>query len=447
MQTGTLEKLQSKVAAQKEKIPEIYGKVDFSIVPERFAGDVSIPCRMPDSLAATRAAMLADADRMAFIRSYTMMGDPVADAYAALMREYGFRRLVGMLVQACDAGLEAVADAPPELVALIQDMERVPAWLDMKLVEEGARIDRNTAANLSPFIIRGAFLATFMNKYSALPMAITNTLSSGSSARRVKETATFFTTSVLPGALGRFGPGFKAAAMVRLMHSMVRANVMRRAGNWDLAVYGIPIPQVDQMPAGLIPIFLLAQRVLASGRTHFTPAERARVELARYRCFLLGLPEDLLADTPQGIVDLMHLRSATLRAGYDDKTCGELVRATMAATLRSDDSLGNRVFEAFERSFAKVFFVKAFMNGDKARAASIGVPVTGKDRALTLLAALFVYGRVAVYQLASRIPGVREVADRRLVRKIQSLLKDYGHAEFTTDAAAYRPAQPSGAKP
>ena len=35
------------------------------------------------------------------------------------------------------------------------------------------------------------------------------------------------------------------------MHSMVRANIMR-SGKWDVGVYGIPIPQVDQMPAGLI---------------------------------------------------------------------------------------------------------------------------------------------------------------------------------------------------
>ncbi|MCC8963030.1 DUF2236 domain-containing protein [Bradyrhizobium sp. Pear76] len=446
MQAGTLEKLRSNVAAQRERTPGIYGKVDFAIVPERFAADAGTPSVLPGKFAAARAALLADPDRIAFIRSYTMMGDPPADAYAALMREYGFRRLVTMLVQASDAGVETVADAPAELIALIRDMERTPAWLDMKLVEEGARIDRNGAANLSPFIIRGAFLATFMNKYAALPMAITHALSSGTSARRVKETATFFATSVLPGALGRFGPGFKAAAMVRLMHSMVRANVMRRADNWDISVYGIPIPQVDQMPAGLIPIFLLAQKVLAEGRTAFTAEERARVELARYRCFLLGLPEELLADTPQGIVDLMLLRSATLRAGYDDKTCGELVRATMTATLRSDESFGSRLFEAFERSFAKSFFLNAFLNGDKARAASIGVPITARDRALTALVGIFLFTRLAFYRLASRIPGLREVADRRLVRRIENLLKDYGHAEFTTDASAYRPAHPSAAK-
>jgi hypothetical protein len=35
------------------------------------------------------------------------------------------------------------------------------------------------------------------------------------SARRVFETASFFTATAMPGALGRFGSGFKAAAKVR----------------------------------------------------------------------------------------------------------------------------------------------------------------------------------------------------------------------------------------
>ena len=134
-----------------------------------------------------------------------MTGDATADAYAARMREYGFRALVDILTRACDEGVESVPGAPPELVAFIRDMERIPDWLDMTLVEEGARIDRNSAANFGPFIIRGAFIATFMNKYAALPMAITGTLSSQPAARRVKETAPFFTTSLQPGALDRHG--------------------------------------------------------------------------------------------------------------------------------------------------------------------------------------------------------------------------------------------------
>lgn len=439
MTRAALDGLWAKVESQRERVPAMYGKVDFRAVPERFTATPGDATALSGKYDRDRDALLADANRVEFIRAYTMIGDVTADAYAALMREHGFRALVDMLTQACDHGVENVPDAPPELVAFIKDMERIPDWLDMKLVEEGARVDRNAAANLGPFIIRGAFIATFMNKYAALPMAVTGTLSSQTAGRRVKDTATFFTTSVLPGALERFGPGFKSAAMVRLMHSMVRANVLRRPKDWDMGVYGIPIPQVDQMPAGLISVFLLSYKMIEERRTEFTPRERAMVELARYRCFLLGLPEELLADTPQGIVDLMNARSGTLRSGYDDSTCGELLRATMAADLRPDDSRGARIHEIFELAFAKLFFVKSFMGGDKAKAASIGVKLTSGDVALAAIAGLFIYARMRLYALAAYIPGVRGIADRRLVAKLKAQLVSYGHAEFTTDAAQYRP--------
>ena len=439
MTRAALDRLWARVEAQRDHVPAMYGQVDFRAVPERFTATPGDATALSGKYDPDREALLADAGRVEFIQAYTMIGDATADAYAGLMREHGFRALVDMLTNACDHGLENVPDAPPELIAFIKDMERIPDWLDMDLVEEGARVDRNAAANLGPFIIRGAFIATFMNKYAALPMAITGTLSSQTAARRVKDTATFFSTSVLPGALERFGPGFKSAAMVRLMHSMVRANVLRRPKDWDMGVYGIPIPQVDQMPAGLISVFLLSYKMIEEGRTQFTPRERAMVELARYRCFLLGLPEELLADTPQGIVDLMNARSGTLRSGYDDSTCGELLRATMAADLRPDDSRGARVHEIFELAFAKLFFVKSFMGGDKAKAASIGVKLTSGDVALAAVAGLFIYARMRLYALAAYIPGVRGIADRRLVAKLKAQLVSYGHAEFTTDAAQYRP--------
>lgn len=440
-----LDALWARVEAQRERAPTIYGEIDFRAIPERFAAKADDVTDLTSRDAAARAELLADQERVEFIRAYTMMGDASADAYASLMREYGFRALIDMLTKACDEGLDAVADAPEELKQFIAEMERAPDWLDMALVEKGAQLNRNNSAHLGPYIIRGAFIATFMNKYAALPMAITGTLSAATAGRRVKDTATFFALSVLPGALDRYGPGFKSAAMVRLMHSMVRANVMRRGNEWDLAVYGVPIPQVDQMPAGLINVFLLAYTMLANGRTEFTADERALLELARYRCFLLGLPEDLLADTPQGIVDLMNARGGTLRSGFDDATCGELLRATMAADLRKGESWRERGHEVLERAFAKMFFVKAFMGGDKQKAAQVGVVVRRRDLALAGVAGMLIFSRLRAYDLAAKIPILRGWADRRLVRKLHQQLASYGHAEFTTDAAQYRPAKGAAA--
>ena len=435
----TIDTISARVRSQADALPAVFGQLDFDTPPERFAIGAEDTTELTGSKSINRTALLADADMVARFREYTMLGDKTGDAYAALMRQYGFRALVDMLVTACDKGLEAVPDAPPELVALIEEMERVPDWLDMSLVEEGAAADRNSAANFSPFAIRGAFIATFLNKYSALPMALTGTLSHATAARRVKETATFFTTTILPGALERHGSGFKSAAMVRLMHSMVRVNVLTRQGMWDAKTYGMPIPQLDQMPAGLIPIYFLSEEVLAKGRKTFTREERARVELSRYRCYLLGLPEDLLADTPEEIVKIWCTRSATLRHEYDDAICGGLLRATMDAELYKGTSLKDRIFARVERSFARVFFVKAFLKGDASIAESVGVPISGKDKAIYGATMAFIIARMIGYKLASRVPGVSKMADGRLVKRLQRQLASYGHAEFTTDAAQYKP--------
>jgi len=436
----SLTALEARVAAQREDLPEMYGKVDFTITPERFAGGLDDPCmQLNENDRKERTRLLSNPETVARARAYTMLGDATSDAYAALMPEYGFRGLIAMLTEACDKGVENVADAPRELVAFIREMEATPDWIDMSMIEEGARVSRNPTANLAPFVVRGAFVATFLNKYSALPMAMTGTLSHETAVRRIKETASFFTTTSLPGALERFGTGFKAAAMVRLMHSMVRYNILRSGRSWDVATYGIPGPQVDQMPAGTIAVFLLAFQMIREGRMEFTPAERAFVEFNRYRCWLLGLPEDLLPTTPQGIYEAMAVYSGTLRDGYDDETCGALVRATMAAYFPSDRSLKSRIFNALERVFARVYFNRAFLRGDKTgKARLMGVQLRPYDFPIFIALGIFVFGREKLYGLALRIPALRQATDRRLIRKIDRLLVEYGHAEYTTDASKYK---------
>ncbi|OYQ26758.1 hypothetical protein CHU93_11610 [Sandarakinorhabdus cyanobacteriorum] len=433
------------VRAQREAEPALWGDFDFDAPAERFTTDPDAPSTIPPAHAHKRARILANDDLVERLRAYAMMGDPPADAYAALMATAKFRTLIDLLEAACNKGIDAVPDAPPELAAFIADMEQTPDWLDMALVERGARLERNGTAHIAPFAVRGAFIATFMNEYAALPMALTGTLSDHAAARRVKETANFFAVTTLPGALERFGPGFKAAALVRLMHSMVRYNIARRPQLWDRAKYGFPIPQVDQMPAGLINIFLLSYRLIAEGRTQFTPDERAIVEFARYRCRLLGLPEALLPTTPQAIVDIMNVRAATLRAGFDDRTCGSLVRATMAARLWEGDGLAIRLFRRVEISFSRVFFLKNFMNNDRAAAAAVGVRITAGDLALAGLAGLWIAATMTAYRLAARIPGLSALADQRLIRKIGGLLKHYGHAEFVVYEQRPANAQPAAA--
>jgi hypothetical protein len=436
----TLDELREKVFAQKERIPSLYGDVDFSRTPERFTTDLNVRSSLARSFERKyRADILADGEAVERARLYTLLGDTVADAYAALVPEYGMGRLIAMLKQACDEGLEAVDNPPRELVDFIREMETVPDWLDMSLVNEGARVNRNIMANLSPFAIRGAFVATFMNKYSGLPMALTGALSGDASVRRVNETASFFTTASLPGALERFGAGFKAAAMVRLMHSMVRFNLLRRSRDWDVDVYGIPVPQVDQMPAGTMSSFINAISIVRKGGNRFTAQQRAVVELNRYQSYLLGLPDDLLPATPKEIFDVMMVYSGTLRDGYDDDTCGELVRSTMAAYMPKEKDVFSRIFNQAEKSFSKVLFTRVFLGrSEQHKAERMGMRPSMKDYALFSLVNAWIWPQFNAHMLAQRLPVLDRLADRRLVKKLNALLVEYGHAEYVTDINQYR---------
>lgn len=430
------------VARQREDIPALYGDVDFSIVPERLDTGASIDDERFAPMRSAVERVFREPETMRVIRDATMTGDRPADAYAALIPEHGFRPLVDMLETACSQGLRAVDDPPRELVALIESMEATPAWVDMDLVRRGARAERIPMATAAPFAIRGAFLATFLNQYAALPMTMTGTLSDEAAAKRVFETASFFTATTMPGALDRHGKGFEAAAKVRLMHSMVRFHVLR-SGAWDVATYGIPIPQVDQMPAGLIGVFLMSAQVLRKGRTEFTEAERAQVELSRYRCFLLGLPEELLGETPQEIVDLLTARHVSLREAYDDEICGSLVRGTMAAELFDRSSVGGRLHAWAENGFSRFVLIKSFLGGDVGRAEGMGITFGPKEKVASGVAAAAIGGLTAYFRLGLRLPIVGPVVDRQLDARLAHLLDSYGHADFVTDPHRYKVAAPA----
>jgi hypothetical protein len=187
----------------------------------------------------------------------------------------------------------------------------------------------------------------------------------------------------------------------------------------------------------------IARRVVRRGSTTFSRKERAEVELARYRCFLLGLPEELLPDTPQAMVDVMETRSGTLRDGFDDATCGALLRATLAADLGRDAGWLGRLRSAVEPSMARLYFVRNFLAGDRARAAQMGIHVKRSEVPKALVGVLLAAVPLVGHALARRMPGLRERADRAVVRQLQTLLQRYGHAEFQTDAAHYRPSTAS----
>ena len=139
------------VLEQQTLIPGIYGDVDFNQLPERYEQAFDINRLRPSKHRDYCQRVLERPELIELIRNYTMTGDAVADAYAVLIPEYGFKTLVTMLEAACDHGVENVHNAPEELIAFIRAMEATPDWVDMALVEEGAKHERIPLGTISPF--------------------------------------------------------------------------------------------------------------------------------------------------------------------------------------------------------------------------------------------------------------------------------------------------------
>jgi hypothetical protein len=129
-----------------------------------------------------------------------------------------------------------------------------------------------------------------------------------------------------------------------------------------------------------------------------------------------------------------------LRKGFDDN-CTALVHAMLTADLTSDHSVRGRLHTWLERGFAKVYFVTNLVRGGKSAAAKVGVQVGSTDYIAAAAASVVIAAQMAAYTIAAHIPGIKDAADRSLVRKLTKQLKRYGQAEFTTNAETYRPAR------
>jgi hypothetical protein len=111
----------------------------------------------------------------------------------------------------------------------------------------------------------------------------------------------------------------------------------------------------------------------------------------------------------------------------------------LTADLTSDHSVRGRLHTWLERGFAKVYFVTNLMRGGKSAAAKVGIQVGLADYVGAAAAAILIGSTMAVYAIAAHIPVIRDAADRSLVRKLTKQLKNYGHAEFTTNADTISP--------
>jgi hypothetical protein len=221
--------------------------------------------------------------------------DPLAEAVVAAFGKLPPGRGRIMLDAALQNGIDSVPDAPPALVALFAQLDRVPRWVDWKAMALGS----------ATYLRHGVIGAAVVGGY-ALPIMYASPAGNKplvfssrfveKASRRLAETAHFVSAVTKPNGLRRDAEGFHVTVKVRLMHAQVR-RLLARSERWKWDQWGAPVNQADLLGTNLA---LSALFIDGARRLGFQISRIERdsyMQLWRYAGYLMGIEEALLPAT------------------------------------------------------------------------------------------------------------------------------------------------------
>ena len=216
-------------------------------------------------------------------------GDALGDAYidAAFASPKGKARARKDVEQALTGGIASVSDPSPELLALFQQIDTDPEWVDWEKVEHGAEVFRRYSKELYPYFGMVSFPGYALETI-AKPLALTGAYTGGTAFGRFLETCRLWTDTTEPGALRPGGAGRRSAVFVRTLHSMIRHTVLPHA-EWDRDKLGVPISQFGMFGTLLLSSFAPGQQLKLLGYLPTDDDIAAMMHHWRYVGHLMGV--------------------------------------------------------------------------------------------------------------------------------------------------------------
>lgn len=166
----------------------------------------------------------------AALRALLHVGDPLADALLdELAAEPTQATALGRgIAEGLGALREAGVSLGPALRAFLEEVERIPAWVDPAILAAGSESylqvgDLSVSLALGP----GALVHTYTAGGIARTLVGTGNLRD-LAERRVLETGSWLLACLLPGGLLRGAPGYVRTLQVRVLHARVRRVLARR---------------------------------------------------------------------------------------------------------------------------------------------------------------------------------------------------------------------------
>lgn len=233
-------------------------------------------------------------------------GDPAMDNLVDWLFAAGPRHAKPLFEQALEQGIDSIDNPPGPLREFFALVDRDPPWLDRSMLDQGA-LASHLGGKVGFYVLRDMAL---MGGYAYFN-SLNQTLASSGSLRkntslRLGETGKWLNDVTEIGGMDRFSAGFKTTLRVRLVHSLVRRNLLNKPG-WEADKWGLPINQIDMLATYLAfgPVSLLGSRLMG------VPVRRQQsksfMHLWRYIGWLMGVDEYWLAETEgDGLRKLYH---------------------------------------------------------------------------------------------------------------------------------------------
>lgn len=215
-------------------------------------------------------------------------GDPLADAVVTRIKKGGGSDLRRKFELAMHDGIDAVPDAPQELIDLFRETETVPFWVDPAKLERGSRVYQSLGADSSRLFVMAmsvSYLAQDANDVVLLTGEFVE-----KAAKRSVETLGWTSDVTSPGGLYPGRAGYQAALRIRLTHAFMRSGIQNHK-NWPDS--RLPINQSTYITTPVV--FSMGAIWLGASMGHFMTAKdrEAVFHLWRYISYLIGVDANL----------------------------------------------------------------------------------------------------------------------------------------------------------
>src|SRR5262245_12996367 len=243
----------------------------------------------------TGAARQRYGDRAEQYLNYLFCTDPLADAVVAALAEIPGAEGHHLIDMALNQGIEAVPDAPAAGHDLFSQLDETPSWVNCDQLDLGGAVFLRSGLFGVLTLALVALPLSYSSPAGNKPLVFSGQLIKRA-ARRLGETARFVYLTSQPGALRRFGDGFKSTVKVRLIHAQVR-RLLKQSGHWDASQWGEPINQAYMAATNLTLSVGLLDGMRRCGLRCTQSEREALMQLWRYSGYLSGVDPNLLCAT------------------------------------------------------------------------------------------------------------------------------------------------------